>query len=157
NTYTGATTISGGNVILTGANGALAGTSSIVLNQGGTLTLDNSTTNNANRINNAASLTLNGGTASLLGNATASTVEAVGTVTANSGASTVNIVSAGQPAGFSPTSLTRNPGATANFTGNVYAPSAATPVVPYATVNGADWLVLPGGVPSAYNGYTTSL
>jgi fibronectin-binding autotransporter adhesin len=59
NTYTGTTTINAGTLNTAAAN-ALGGTSSITVNIGGTLLLSNSGTND--RINNSATMTLNGGT-----------------------------------------------------------------------------------------------
>ena len=47
--------------MLAGAAGALANTSSITLNQGGTLFLDNSAANNNDRLADGAALTLTGG------------------------------------------------------------------------------------------------
>src|SRR5207244_5057420 len=60
-TYTGATVVSGGTLTVGGAAGSLASTSNITVNQGSTLTLDN-TAGNASRANAAAPITLNGGT-----------------------------------------------------------------------------------------------
>lgn len=58
--YTGATTIgNSGTLILSGSNGALTGTTAITLNRG-TLTLDNTTAANADRIIDATAITING-------------------------------------------------------------------------------------------------
>ena len=46
NTYTGATVVSGGTLRLSGASGALTGTAGVTLNQGGTLALSNTASNN---------------------------------------------------------------------------------------------------------------
>jgi len=64
NTYTGTTVISAGTLTLagTGGNQALAGTTSITLNSGGTLL-----TNTGNQTNSSANVTLNGGTLALDG------------------------------------------------------------------------------------------
>ena len=60
NTFTGATTIAtNGDTLAAGAAGALGGTSSVTVNAGGTLLLQGS--NNVDRINNAAAVTLAGG------------------------------------------------------------------------------------------------
>ncbi len=158
NTYTGTTTIGGGNLVLNGAGGALTATSGIVINQGGTLTLDNTGTNNTNRVNAAASVTFNGGTGVLLGNGSAPTVQAVGAITLNSGQSTITVNTSGPGAGFNPASLSRNPGATVNYTGNAVLPSTATSLLPFATANGSNFAVIdPVTGPAAFTAYTTSL
>ena len=60
--YTGATTVSQGVLNLTGANGALSATSGLTAFQGGTITLTNTAAaNSANRVNDAAGVTLNNG------------------------------------------------------------------------------------------------
>lgn len=61
NTYTGTTTINAG-TLNAGAAGALAGTSSIVVNSGGTLLLSQAGSPTSDRINNSSTMTLNGGT-----------------------------------------------------------------------------------------------
>lgn len=84
NTYTGATTVSGGILELAKSSGvnAIAG-SAITVNSGGTLLLGNS-----NQIINSANLTLAGGTFST--GATVGYSETLGTLTL-SGASTINL------------------------------------------------------------------
>jgi autotransporter-associated beta strand protein len=61
NTYTGTTTVNAG-TLNAGAAGALGGTSSIVVNAGGTLLLSQSASATNDRINNSSTMTLNGGT-----------------------------------------------------------------------------------------------
>ena len=61
NTYTGTTTINAG-TLSAAAPGALGGTSSIVVNQGGTLLFSASGSPTTDRINNSSTMTLNGGT-----------------------------------------------------------------------------------------------
>lgn len=89
NTYTGATTLIGSEVRLGGASGSLA-SPSITVQQGGSLTLDNSAGNNTNRIGDSATVTLNGGTLNFLG-ASAASSETIGTVTLAGGANTINV------------------------------------------------------------------
>jgi autotransporter-associated beta strand protein len=60
-TYTGSTTINAG-TLNAGAAGALGGTTSIVVNGGGTLLLGTSGSPTTDRINNSSTMTLNGGT-----------------------------------------------------------------------------------------------
>jgi autotransporter-associated beta strand protein len=61
NTYTGATTIKAG-TLNAGAAGALGGTSSIVVNAGGTLLLSQTGSATTDRLNDSSTMTLNGGT-----------------------------------------------------------------------------------------------
>jgi autotransporter-associated beta strand protein len=61
NTYTGTTTINAG-TLNAGAAGSLGGTSSIVVNTGGTLLLSQSGSATNDRINNSSTMMLNGGT-----------------------------------------------------------------------------------------------
>lgn len=61
NTYTGATTINAG-TLNAAAPGALGGTSSIVVNQGGTLLFSEPGSPTTDRINDNSTMTLNGGT-----------------------------------------------------------------------------------------------
>ncbi|MEY2584840.1 MAG: type secretion system secreted protein VgrG [Verrucomicrobiota bacterium] len=61
NTYTGTTTINGG-TLSAAAPGALGGTSSIVVNLGGTLLFSASGSPTTDRINDNSTMTLNGGT-----------------------------------------------------------------------------------------------
>ncbi len=72
NTYTGATTIAGGTLYLSNVGGTLDNTSAVTVNSGATLYF-----RAAERINNAAALTIAGGTLQLSSNAT----ETVGAVT----------------------------------------------------------------------------
>jgi len=74
NPFTGSTTVSGGTLEV--AAGSLANTASIAVNSGGTLLLNGT---NQDRINNAASTALNGGTFALAGSA--SLDEQAGTLT----------------------------------------------------------------------------
>ena len=63
NSYSGATAINGGKLVLAGPAGALAGTNGITLAGGGTLELLNTAdTNNANRLGDATAVNLAGGT-----------------------------------------------------------------------------------------------
>ena len=84
NSYTGASTFSGGNTVLSGANGALTG--GILTVNSGSLVLDNTGANNNNRLANGAIMTINGGTLSVIGNATTSLNEAVGQLMVGSAA-----------------------------------------------------------------------
>lgn len=87
NTYSGATAVNAGQVILSG-NGTATSTSFSVAG-GAKLTLDNSATNQLNRIANA--LTLTGGEFEMIGNSAANSSESIGTLTLTSGYSTVTV------------------------------------------------------------------
>ena len=83
NSFTGTTTISGGILEAVAAN-VLGNTTSIAVNTGGTLLLSN--TGTTDRINNAATVTLAGGTIAFSGNVTEGSSPGTGalTLTANS-------------------------------------------------------------------------
>ncbi|NHQ61113.1 filamentous hemagglutinin N-terminal domain-containing protein, partial [Chlorobium sp. BLA1] len=91
NTYTGATTINDGGVILTGTGTATG--SAFTVNTGGRLTLDNAATNNTNRISDTLALTLNGGEFVFNGTNVAATnaSESTGALTLASGASIITL------------------------------------------------------------------
>ena len=159
---TGTTTVNAGTLALSGPNGALTGTSAVVLN-GGTLRLDNSTDVNAARLASSVPVTLNGGTLSLVGNAAAQNVsQTINTLNIARGASTVSVTSAGTGTTqlSVSTSVPRASGATASFSGGglvtLSGVSNANGILGgYATV-GADWASLnaSNGV-VAYTGYAS--
>ena len=131
NTYTGSTLINGGSVTLV-SEGALSGTTSIAVNYGGSLILDNdgfsgaaapgsSGADKTNRINDAAAISLSGGTLSFKARQGVASTETVGAVTLTQGTSTISAILptvAGVNSGdFTLTSLTRSTGGgTVNFT-----------------------------------------
>src|SRR5205823_5022301 len=95
------------------------GAAGVTVSQGGTLTLDNSGTNNPDRIN-TATFALGGGTLNFVGNAGAASTEALGAVSLRAGTSTVtSSPGAGQSATLTFASLTRAPGSggAVNFSG----------------------------------------
>ena len=77
NAYTGATTINGGTMILSGANGALSGGGAITVTQA-MLELNNDT-QNSDRIKDTTALTLQGGSLYMTGST--STIESAGNMT----------------------------------------------------------------------------
>ncbi len=89
NTYNGTTSLisNGTNLTLTGANGSLA-TSGISLEGGTTLNLDNTVANNTNRIGDSVGISSKGATLALKGT---SATETVGTLTATTGTTRVNV------------------------------------------------------------------
>ena len=91
NTATGALTANRGTISLAGAAGAwTAGT--FTLNANGILQLDNSVTNNNNRLFDTGAVTMNAGTLSLVGNAT---TELAGALTVNGIMGTINMSGTG--------------------------------------------------------------
>ena len=189
NTYTGTTTVGVGvgnslsgsplgstTLTLSGANGSLA-SSAITVNNGATLTLDNTAANPfamSGRIADTATIALNGATFNLLGNGSAPSAETVGTLSLGTGASQINVTPAGsQTAALtfgsaSLASISRSIGGTVNFSnttnGTIILPDVTLSnsiiggyatigdlsggsTINWATTNGSNQVV-------AYTGYT---
>lgn len=89
NTYTGETQVNQGGLTLSGSGTATD--SAFTINQGGTLTLDNSGTNVNDRLSNSADLTLSGGQFIIIGNGATNTAESIGALVLNSGYSTTTL------------------------------------------------------------------
>ena len=77
------------NIALGTVSTTTVGGPAVTINTGGTLTLDNTGTNNGNRINDAAVVALNGGTLNYLGNNSATSSEYLGTVALTGGSSII--------------------------------------------------------------------
>jgi fibronectin-binding autotransporter adhesin len=118
-TYGGTTTANKGTLTLSGG-GTLLNSSSYVLDRGGTLTLDNSATNNTNRLGSVG-LTANGGALNFTHGGSAGTnySETIGALTLNSGGIDIatSRAAAGQTSAFTVASITANASATAVFSG----------------------------------------
>lgn len=118
NTHTGAVTVAGSELRLSGS-GDLAQSSGFTLKQGGTLSLDNTGTNLTDRLGNSATISLQGGTLNLFGRTgNNNTTETVGAVTLASGANTIN-AGRGDSSGSAQltlSSLSNSVGATVDFT-----------------------------------------
>lgn len=114
--FTGVTTINRGTVLLD-ATGAIP-VSTISVNSGGTLTLDNSTISILNRISDTLALTMRGGNFNFIGNASVQASELAGALTLSEG---YNVTTVTPGAGGSTTmtfaSLARTAGASALFRG----------------------------------------
>ena len=105
----------------------IPGSPALTLNPGGTLTLNNTSVNNPNRINDAAAVVLNGGTLNFLGNGGAASTETLGALTLANGTSTINTANpSGQTALLTFASLTRSAGASVNFTNTVTTTAGTT-------------------------------
>ena len=132
NTYTGATTVNLGTMLLNGG-GTIATQGSLTVNPTATVTLDDSATNVNNRLG-AHAVTLVGGNLRILGNAAAPTTEAIGAnnLAVNSGQSVVTLVpDPAQSLTLSSTNtLARNSNGTVLFRGtglgNAAGPGVAT-------------------------------
>ncbi len=158
NTLAGTVTVKGAELRLQGA-GTMGSVTGLTVREGGTFTLDNTGTNNTTRVNNSATVELNGGTLAYLGNASAASSETVGALTLSGGANTITNTNGATNRSSVLTfgSVTRNTGATVDFTnttangtlGNTgnnpriiftSVPTASTSgVLAYATVNGSSF------------------
>jgi autotransporter-associated beta strand protein len=117
NTYTGTTSVNGGNLVISGASGTI-NTSVATVNSGGTLTLDNSAGVNTDRYGDANALTLNNGTLAYIGNGSGASTESINGLAVNVGANALNMTAgAGGATTFTSASLTRSNNATVTFTG----------------------------------------
>ena len=146
NTYTGATVVSEGTLRC----GQLSATTNCVIEAGGTLLLANTASDNStNRLNDAAAVTLAGGTLSVTRDeGAADTFERLGALRVGAGASAVATAqaAAGRTATLRFASLSRTPGATIDFAGEGLGESdgnrifiaglADGPLGRWATVNG---------------------
>jgi autotransporter-associated beta strand protein len=134
NAYTGATIIQSGTVQVGGGGngGRFSGTTSITVSQGAKLQLTNTNGNNVltDRVNDAAAITLSGGTFEFNNSGAANTdySEAAGAVTLAAGASqiTTDQSTTGRTSTLTFTSVTRNTGGSVNFTGGASGLGAST-------------------------------
>lgn len=145
---TGDVAVNGGTLRLSG-NGVLTGASTIIFSNRGTLTLDNTATNLADRV--SAPVTSYGGTLNFTHAGAAATdyTETLGALTLNAGALTINtsLAASGQLSVLTIPSLTRNAGGTLYVNGSGLgggtrnqvifnsAPVLTNGVVPYIVVN----------------------
>ena len=152
NTFSGSTTISKGAIVLAGTNGALATTSAITLSGDAALELRNSPqTNQADRVRDAAALTLSGGSLRFAHSGGASDYsERLGalSVTASTNTFATSQADGGRTSVVTIATLSCSGGATINFTGDGLGESdrnrlfitaqANGPIGAWATVNGTN-------------------
>ena len=137
------------NLTLTGAAGAMTSVNNFTVNPGGTLTVDDSTSapSGVGRIADFASLTMAGGTFSLLGQGGASTSETLGQLQVTTGASTISVSNNTNTINFTSLDTSNRAGGTVNFVGNSLANTqhitissqSAGFIGGWATVNGTDF------------------
>ncbi len=155
-------------------SGSLTAVTSITLNGGTSLTLDNTASALA-RLGNSVNVTSNGGTLLLNGNGTTRRLpDSVGTFTVGSGAASVNIGTTATTTTLTINNLARNQGGTVNFnlaatgagTGVVALPNQAAGLIgPWASIgNGEnnltqsgtlDFATVAGGVVTPLSAYNT--
>ena len=140
-TRTSSLTINQGTLDLSG-NGSEVASSGITVNPGATLTLDNTITNNANRIGGAVPITLAGGTFNFLGNnaANTATTQTLAAVTINAGDSAINSqigTATGDTSSLNIASVTRTAGGLLAFTG------VGAPLTPFSTA-GSNFITITG-------------
>jgi autotransporter-associated beta strand protein len=177
NTYAAPLNISEGAVVLAGANGSLA-SSSLAVNIGASLTLDNSAADDANRLSDSTNVVLRGGTFAFVGAPGVNSTEAVGQLIPQAGGSTVSLVNgaAGTTTVHFASLGARGPGATVNFQaanlGSTNRLFFTTPPLvvggdtvtnnlgAWATINGTHWgkySFLDGVVPFAPSDYSNDV
>ncbi len=118
NSYSGSTIINGGELIFSGANGSAGSTASVTINAGGTLTLDNSAANNANRIADGAEIDMNGGNFNFIGSSSVVASETVGALLLEAGANYITVTpGTGGSTTMTFASFTKNSGAMGLFRG----------------------------------------
>ena len=176
NTNTGTLAVIGSEVRL-GGSGAMASATGYTIQQGGTLTLDNTSANNTDRVSSSA-VSLAGGTISFLGQTgNVDSTETMGALTLSSGANTVNVArgDATGSATLTFASLARTAGATLDVTNPAgtlgttgdqprlvvtSAPTLDDGILPYATVNGSNFATnstVDGATPDGISAYAGSL
>ncbi|MDW8267412.1 MAG: autotransporter-associated beta strand repeat-containing protein, partial [Gemmataceae bacterium] len=154
NSYAGATTLGVNTQLILSGNGQIANSSAYTVNAGATLLLDNTTLNNPNRLRDAGTITLLGGTLSYLGAPGALSAETIGTIVLGTGASviqsvsglnagTVQLVSSGLVRSVGNGTVdfqagTTNIGTPTNQVVFTNAPALSGGILPFASVNGAD-------------------
>jgi autotransporter-associated beta strand protein len=149
-TYTGATVLNGGNLLLRDG-AAFSATSAITVSYGAGLYLENAASvNNSNdRVNDAAPITLRGGLVELRGRAQTATTETMGAIALAESASFINSVVGGtgvNSADLSFGALTRSANATVNFTAATAGQAGSSARVRFASIGGTSTATVGGGL-----------
>jgi autotransporter-associated beta strand protein len=145
--HTGATNIHSGSLVISG-NGAVSASSGILA--AGTITLDNTTVNNLDRIGNATPVKFTGSGITLLGNNGGASQENVGPVTLGSSLTFVTVTpGAAHPATLATGLVSRENGGAAFFRGNSLGAPTAGNVAQVVLANPT--LVGGGGAPGSTN------
>lgn len=140
NTISSTTAINAGTLLINSSGSAVSTT--ITINLGGTLTLDNAATAVASRLGDALALTMNGGNFNFIGNTAGASSETTGALTLSTGHNTITITpGSGGSTTMTFTSLSRSTGATALFRGtnfgNAAGANVSTLLFNSATLTGA--------------------
>jgi fibronectin-binding autotransporter adhesin len=158
NTLSGAVAVNSGEMLLAN-NGTLASAASYALSNGGTLTLDNTTTNNGNRLSSGA-ITTTGGTLNFTHSGSAATnySETAGALTVNSGGLTINLSQAavGQTSTFTLSSFTRGADGSVLFSGTGLGAGTRNQVI-LSTAPTLNNGILKGAIMTADSGATYNL
>ncbi len=157
NSYPGAAAVNNGLLILSGASGALAAVSGLSVAAGATLSVENSgAANLANRLNDAAPLTLNGGTFAFAhGDAEADYAETLGALNVAAAGSVVSVSQAG--AGYTSSvtfaALARGAGGTVDFIGTGIGEDNRNRIFIAGLADGLIglWATVNGTAPAAYD------
>lgn len=165
NTYSGATSVTNGTLLLTGAAGSLPNTSGIAVS-GGTFQLNNTAAaNNGNRVPDSTVITMTGGTLDFKNDAGAATNFSETIAITAAGAGTINASQAavGQTSTLTIGTFLRTAGSSLSFTGTglgvddrnrilfTAPPTLTNGVIPWATSNATTFAAysLPNGVAPA--------
>lgn len=121
NTYSGSTTVSAGTLAVAGANGSISASSPLAVSGGGALVVSNTAAaNHADRLGNAAAITLSNGTLAFVNDGSAANfAETVGAVSLSSGTNRVLSAQAAenQTSVLTLSGLSRSGSATVDFVG----------------------------------------
>jgi autotransporter-associated beta strand protein len=151
NTYQGATILNSSFSGLTlSGNGSI--NQSVSMDLAGTLTLSNTTTNNADRLYDSGTITDRGATIAMTGNATAATNEVAGALNLTNGVSTITVTpNAAQAASLNFSSITRQNNSTLFVRGTNLGNTAGAGVAEITSTASPGTLIGGGGAAGSTN------